>query len=93
MALFHCFGTTYFCKRCHDERWDLKNKTEDCGGVNCPLGVHHPPANKDYTKSTFPLGCGLCRSEKLAEMRENKNLIQEVSLEDMRNQIIKQREE
>ena len=93
VALFHCFGTTYFCKRCHDQRWDLSGKTEDCGGVNCPLGVHHPPANKDYTKSTFPLGCGLCRSEKLAEMRENKNLIQEVSLEDMRSQIKKQREE
>ena len=93
VALYHCFGTTYFCKRCHDQRYPRNLVIENCNGHDCPLGVHHPPADFDVSKSTFPLGCGLCRSEKLAEMRENKNLIQEVSLEDMRNQIKKQREE
>jgi len=40
----------------------------------------HPPASEDPAKGTFPLGCGLCRSDKLAEMRENGLLVQEVPL-------------
>ena len=83
VALFHCFGTHYFCKRCHDE-WLTPpyNHVElrDCNGVNCPLGVPHPPASADHTKSVFPLGCGLCRSDRLCEMRENDMLVQEVAL-------------
>ena len=78
VALFHCFGTTYFCKRCHDEH--PKNITRDCGGVNCPLGVPHPPADKDHLKSTFALGCSICRSENLKEFVPKSNLISEISL-------------
>ena len=82
VAMWHCFGTTYMCDRCH--RTDpYGGKLYDCGGVNCPLGMPHPPAHKDPKKSTFPLGCGLCRSERLSKMRENKNMIQEVSFEDI----------
>ena len=92
VALFHCFGTTYFCKRCHDERWDTKKKTEDCGGVNCPLGMPHPPASCNVKESTFPLGCGLCRSDRLAKMRNNKNVIQEVALHPMEFEWQKMRE-
>ena len=92
VALFHCFGTTYFCKRCHDERWDIKKKTEDCGGVNCPLGMPHPPASCNVKESTFPLGCGLCRSDRLAKMRNNKNVIQEVALHPMEFEWQKMRE-
>ena len=92
VALFHCFGTTYFCDRCHRERWDTKNKTEDCGGVNCPLGVPHPPASKNVKMSTFPLGCGLCRSDRLAKMKDNKNMIQEVAMHPMEEEWAKMRE-
>jgi len=49
------------CKPCHD-LWPYE-KVKDCGGINCPLGVAHPPASKDPVKSSFPLGCGICRSE------------------------------
>ena len=40
----------------------------------------HPPASKDLKISTFPLGCGICRSEKLGAMKDNSMLIQEVEL-------------
>ena len=92
VALFHCFGTTYFCKRCHD-RYPNNLVVEDCGGIDCPLGVPHPPADKDVTKSTFPLGCGLCRSDRLAEMRETKNLVQEVTIQPIDYELIKRRQE
>ena len=67
IALFKCFGTTYMCNYCHD-RWQNPD-LRDCGGVNCPLGVKHPPPSKDYKKAYFALGCSLCRSEKIS----NKN--------------------
>lgn len=37
---------------------------KDCGGVNCPLGVAHPPASNDPFKAMYPLGCSLCRKIK-----------------------------
>ena len=83
VALWHCFGTHYFCDRCHNEYCQPPyNHVElrDCGGVNCPLGVPHPPASADHKKSTYPLGCNICRSEKMEKMREINNLIPEVSL-------------
>ena len=83
VALFHCFGTHYFCKRCHDE-WLTPPYSQvvlrDCNGHDCPLGVPHPPADPDPKKSVFPLGCGLCRSDHLAEMKDNGVVIQEVAL-------------
>ena len=43
----------------------------DCNGVNCPLGIAHPPPCRDPSKGgVFPLGCGICRSEKLAELKK-----------------------
>lgn len=84
VALFHCFGTHYFCNDCHDEYCRPpynQVETKDCNGVNCALGVPHPPASMDHTKSTFPLGCGLCRSDRLAHMKENHLIVQEVSIE------------
>ena len=66
VALFRCFGTHTMCNRCHDEYNRTCNPTlKDCGGVNCPLGIHHPPASSDYKKGVYPLGCSICRSEKL----------------------------
>ena len=83
VALWHCFGTTYFCNRCHDEFCQPPYnhvKVRDCHGVECPLGVPHPVGGEDYKKTAFPLGCGLCRSEKLQGIHDNASLIQEVSI-------------
>ena len=67
IALYHCFGTTYFCYPCHEDWNHGRGVTvKDCHGVNCPLGIAHPPANKNVHKgAVYPLGCGICRSEKL----------------------------
>ena len=83
VALFHCFGTNYFCEPCHTEFCSRGGQVElkCCGGKNCPLGVDHPPADIDYRKSVYPLGCGLCRTEKL-EARKNKMKIEEVKTEE-----------
>ena len=82
VAVYHCFGTHWFCDRCHrNTRGPSHNHTlYDCDGVDCPLGVPHPPAHNDPKKSSFPLGCGICRSERLEELKRNENIIQEVSL-------------
>ena len=90
VAVFHCFGTTYFCERCHNEA--SNPVTRDCGGVNCPLGVPHPPAGPNLRESTFPLGCGICRSEKLAAMKDNKAVIHEVLLAPIENVWAKKRD-
>lgn len=50
----------------------------DCLGANCPLGIAHPPPANDPRKGgVFPLGCGICRSEKM-DLLKNIN-IQQVS--------------
>ena len=73
VALFCCFGTHYMCNPCHDEYNRTSNpKLKDCGGVNCPLGIPHPPASSDPKKGRFPLGCGICRSEKIAKHKDGK---------------------
>jgi hypothetical protein len=38
--------------------------------------VKHPPANVDNNQSFFPLGCGLCRSQKLDEMKSKQKIVQ-----------------
>ena len=57
-ALFRC-GNTYYCEYHHNNYG--RCVINDCGGVNCPLGVPHPPASEDPLKSMYPLGCSLCR--------------------------------
>ena len=64
IALFFCGGNRWFCDRCHSK---TGQKVRDCGGKNCPLKIHHPPADADGRKSAFPLGCSLCRSDHLLE--------------------------
>ena len=60
-ALFLC-GITYLCKDHHD---GLKKKIpEKCKGVNCPLGVPHPPNSSGPIASMYPLGCSICRQDK-----------------------------
>ena len=92
VAMWHCFGTTYMCDKCHSTD-PYGGKLHDCGGKNCPLGMPHPPADKDPKKSTFPLGCGLCRSDRLAELRQNNSLVQEVTIQPIEFEWRKQREE
>ena len=71
IALFYCGGGSLkFCTPCHNDAMDDGNhrvQTDCTGGVGCALGIdRHPKADEDSKKSSFPFGCSLCRSEKLA---------------------------
>ncbi|EFN81009.1 Probable E3 ubiquitin-protein ligase MYCBP2 [Harpegnathos saltator] len=70
VAVFFCFGTTHFCKPCHDDFQRVttipKNELPVCPagptakqleGDECPLHVKHPPTGEE-----FALGCGICRN-------------------------------
>lgn len=62
-------GRKYDCEPCIHNALDGSRKViTDCmGGPNCPLGIFkHPKADLDVRKSKYPLGCSLCRSEKLS---------------------------
>lgn len=82
VALFTCFGTHFFCKPCHDIAPRVyphleKIPTKDCNGVDCPLGIAHPPPSHDSKKGgVFPLGCGICRSENLERLQKASSLKQ-----------------
>ena len=69
VALFHCFGTHFMCNDCHNDYMFKYNYSEppvkDCHGINCPLGIAHPPPSQNPREGgCFSLGCGICRSEK-----------------------------
>jgi len=64
VAVYHCFGTHYMCNRCHTGYGGNGPEPRDCHGVNCPLGIAHPPASKNHKEANFCLGCGICRSER-----------------------------
>ena len=68
VASFFCFGTTYFCSKCH-ARYPNQLRVENCDGEHCPLEQPHPPAHKNVVVSTYPLGCALCRSERITEQQ------------------------
>ena len=73
-----------FCTPCHNNAMsnNLKVQTECEGGKTCPLGIpSHPKANTDGSKSCFPMGCSLCRSEKLALIANNEKGSAGISLE------------
>ena len=38
-------------------------------------------------KSSFPLGCGLCRSEKIGKMDQNNMIVKEVALNPVKYQV------
>ena len=84
VAVWKCFGTHFFCNPCHDEyNRTMRPPTKDCGGINCPLGIAHPPPNADPRKGgVYPLGCGICRSEKLEKLKnsEIKQVVYEENL-------------
>ena len=80
-AQYLCFGYMHLCEKHHAGIFDRRPdgcKIEDCGGVDCPLGVPHPPASSDPKKSMYPLGCSLCRDTE----RISSAAIQEVCLEE-----------
>ena len=71
-ALFVCGGGRfYYCEHCHDR----ERKYEDCFGVNCPLGVAHPPPSDKVKLSAMPLGCSACRAKILEANGGNDNAI------------------
>lgn len=69
VSSFKCWGTTHFCKSCHDrqEAHDyMTTKTPEqlmqCPGPElCKLGMKHPPNGTE-----FSLGCALCRGTDVA---------------------------
>ena len=68
IAVYLCSGHKWFCEACHSGAGpDRKNPPKCRGGANCPLKVAHPPAGENHKKSAFPLGCSICRSEKLEQ--------------------------
>lgn len=55
---------------------------ECVGGKNCPLGIEsHPKAERDEKIRSYPLGCSLCRSEKMNLVTENDEASAGVNLE------------
>ena len=83
MAVFFCRGGKYtFCTPCHNDAMANKNniKSKCTGGPKCPLGLaSHPKASTE--NSCFPMGCSLCRSEKLALIAANEQASAGVNLE------------
>ena len=84
VALFYCCGGTYkFCTPCHNDAMNggkHKAQTDCTGGPNCPLGLKKHP-NAHGAKASFPLGCSLCRSEKLEKIEQNEKASNGVNLE------------
>ncbi len=84
-ALFHCGGNYYMCLPCHDEYVNTNGRPtiKECPGDTCPLGIAHPGPTLDADKfGVFPLGCGICRSEKL-EILEKKQFRQVIDESNM----------
>ena len=76
IATYCCWGTNYFCGPCHDivnRVYPNSPPAQNCNGHDCPLGIPHPPAatTLDHKESgAFPLGCGICRTEKFEKMKK-----------------------
>ena len=74
----------HFCQPCHNDAManQLRVKSDCEGGPECPLGLaKHPKADMERNKSSFPLGCSLCRSEKLGVIADKEDASTGVSLE------------
>ena len=65
-ATFKCGGINYLCTRHHD----IGGPLEDCGGVDCPLGVKHPPPSHNGRKGMHAIGCSVCMSLKPENSKE-----------------------
>ena len=90
MAVFFCRGGTYtFCTPCHNDAMASRNNiTNKCkGGPKCPLGLASHPIASTNKSSCFPMGCSLCRSEKLALIAANEQANAGVNLEERKEMI------
>ena len=90
MAVFFCRGGNYtFCTPCHNDamarRINIKSKCK--GGPDCPLGLASHPIASINKSSCFPMGCSLCRSEKLALIAANEQASAGVNLEERKEMI------
>ena len=65
----------------------MHGPAEDCGGVNCPLGVPHPRPCNDPKKSAYPLGCSLCRVKTNSNFQGAALAIEEVKLEEEKKMV------
>ena len=72
------------CNDCHNHWADNDFEVKDCHGIDCPLGMPHPPPCKDPKKGgVFPLGCGICRSEKLDLLERNRAVQQVIDVDNL----------
>ena len=80
-----CKGRYYFCTPCHNDIMDggkHKARTTCTGGPDCALGIpSHPQASDDPKRSAFPIGCSLCRSNKLSLITEREGASNGVNIE------------
>ena len=85
LAVYYCIsGNGIFCQPCHNDAMNggAIVKTGCEGGTECQLGIQsHPKADKDAKKSRYPLGCSLCRSQKIALIQTNDQASAGVNLE------------
>ena len=97
VASYCCWGTNYFCGPCHDiinRIYPNPPPAQDCNGVDCPLGVPHPPAAKtlEHTEGgAFPLGCSICRNEKYEKLKNLEIKQVNTSAENMPKSFISKR--
>ena len=90
MAVFFCRGGNYtFCTPCHNDAMAGRNeiKSKCSGGPNCPLGLASHPIASTNKSSCYPMGCSLCRSEKLALIAANEQASAGVRIEDRKEMI------
>ena len=66
-------------------RNNIKSKCK--GGPNCPLGLASHPIASTNKSSCFPMGCSLCRSEKLALIAANEQANAGVNVEERKEMI------
>ena len=70
--------------------------TQDCFGIDCPLGVHHPRAPNPY-----PIGCGLCEKKPANEViivtpemrRKHEENLKAIEAEKKRQEDLRKRQE
>jgi len=55
-ASFHCWGTTHFCSKCHDNPGQSMNNPKPCDG-KCQFYPHPPNGTREYFGK-----CNLCMS-------------------------------
>ena len=82
VAEYRCNGCEYYCFDCHE--YSNERELIDCHGIDCPLGIAHPAPCFDPKKGgVFPIGCGICRTEKLELIERNKAVQQVINVDNL----------